>query len=86
MCLQCTSCTALRLVIGTVLLLTVSEVLCEHIGRIVSPFDIKDLHLTLLDSVSNKMESDEDMFCMMFCNRVVFHEDGPLVVTTDWYR
>ena len=20
------------------------------------------------------MESDEDMFCMMFCNRVVFHD------------
>ena len=83
MCLQCTSHTALRLVIGTVLLLTVSEVLCEHISRIVSPFNIEDLHLMLLDSVSNIMESDGDMFCVMFCNRVVFHEYGPLVVTTD---
>ena len=31
------------------------------------------------------MESDGDMFCVMFCNSVVSHEYGPLVVTTDWY-
>ena len=62
------------------------KVLSEHVGRIVSPFDIEDLHLMLLNSVSNIMESDEDMFRAMFCNRVVSHEDGLLIVTTDWYR
>ena len=32
------------------------------------------------------MESDRDMFSAMFSDRIVSHEDGPLVVTTDWYR
>ena len=63
----------------------ISKVLCEHIGRIVSPFNIEDLYLILLDSIPNIMESDGDVFCVTFCNRVVSHEYGPLVVTTDWY-
>ena len=61
----------------------ISEVLGEHIGRIVSPFDIENLYMLVGDSIAYKMIVDWNMFGATFSNGVVSHKDGPLIVATN---
>ena len=61
----------------------VSEVLGEHIGRIVSPFDIENLYVLVSNSIAYKVVVDWNMFGAMFDNGVVGHENGPLIVATN---
>ena len=56
----------------------ISEVLGEHIGRIVSPFDIENLYVLVSDSIMYKVVVDWDIFGVTFTNGVVSHENGPL--------
>jgi len=61
----------------------ISEVLGEHIGRIVSPFDIEDLYVLIGNSIAYKVVVDQNMFGAMFNNGVISHKNGPLIVTTN---
>ena len=61
----------------------ISEVLGEHISRIISPFDVEDLYVLVCDSITYKVVVNWHMFGVMFSNGVVSHEDGPLIVATN---
>jgi len=61
----------------------ISEVLGEHIGRIVSPFDIEDFYVLIGDSIAYKVVVNGDMFGVMFSNGIVGHNNGTLIVATN---
>ena len=61
----------------------ISEVLGEHIGRIVSPFDIEDLYVLIGNGIMYQVVVDWDMFGVMFSNKVNSHENGFFIVITN---
>jgi len=61
----------------------ISEVLGEHIGRIVSPFDIENLYVLVGNSIMYKVVVDWNIFGTTFSNGVVSHKNGPLIVITN---
>ena len=61
----------------------ISEVLGEHISRIVSPFDIENLYVLVSNSIAYKVVADWNMFGVLFSDGVVCHKDGPLIVATN---
>ena len=61
----------------------ISEVLNEHISRIVSPFDIVNLYVLVGDSITYKVIADWNVFGATFSDGVVSHENGPLIIATN---
>jgi len=67
----------------TLLEFDISKVLSEHIGRIVSPFDIEDFYVLIGDSITYKVVANWNVFGAIFSDRVVSYEDGTLIVATN---
>ena len=55
------------------------KILCKHVSRIFTSFNIEQFNLSLSDKVSNCMISDINMFVPYFSDRVAGHENGALV-------
>jgi len=61
--------------------LGLAKILCEHVSRVFTSFNVGQLDLSLSDEIKNNMISNINVFVGYFSNQVASHEDGSLVVT-----